>query len=219
MSHITLIRHGQANTHAKDEASYDKLSDLGHQQARWLGEYLTQTQAHYTRVYCGTLRRHIETAQSLGADRYGEIVQDARLNEFGYFSLELAMFEQKGLARPTSREEFARHMPQTFAAWMHDELDGLPESFADFNARISAAIAEILEGSGPALVVTSAGVISTVMRNTLKLEEESWARMCLAIYNSSMHNVQSFMDAPLLTQFNGIPHLDPRDRHYAQTHL
>lgn len=219
MSHMTLIRHGQANTHAKDEASYDKLSDLGHQQAQWLGEYLQDTQAHYTRVYCGTMRRHMETAQSLGADRYGEIVQDERLNEFGYFALELAMFEQKGLARPTSREEFARHMPQTFAAWSRDELVDIPESFAAFNTRISAAIADILEGSGPALVVTSAGVISTVLRNTLQLGEESWARMCLAIYNSSMHNVQSFMGTPLLTQFNGIPHLDPQERHSAQTHL
>ena len=40
MSHITLIRHGQANSQARDEASYDRLSDLGHQQAAWLGEWL-----------------------------------------------------------------------------------------------------------------------------------------------------------------------------------
>jgi len=38
MSHITLIRHGQANTGARDEQSYDRLSALGHQQAAWLGE-------------------------------------------------------------------------------------------------------------------------------------------------------------------------------------
>ena len=30
---IILIRHGQANTGAKDEESYDQLSDTGHQQA------------------------------------------------------------------------------------------------------------------------------------------------------------------------------------------
>ena len=39
MPHITLVRHGQANSDAKDEDGYDKLSDLGHQQARWLGEH------------------------------------------------------------------------------------------------------------------------------------------------------------------------------------
>lgn len=219
MSHITLIRHGQANTHAKDEASYDQLSDLGHQQAQWLGEHLTQTKAHYTRVYCGSMRRHLETAQGLGADRYGPIVQDARLNEFGYFALEEAMLSQKGVAPATSREEFASHMPQTLAAWSQDELTDLPESFAAFNSRVSGALQDILDGSGPALVVSSAGVISTVMRNTLQLDVESWSKMCLAIFNSSMHKVQSFMGAPLLTQFNGIPHLDQADRQYAQTHL
>ncbi len=40
MSKITLIRHGQANNTATDEAGYDRLSDLGRQQARWLGEYM-----------------------------------------------------------------------------------------------------------------------------------------------------------------------------------
>ena len=55
MSHITLVRHGQANTTARDEENYDKLSDLGHQQARWLGAHLRDTHAHHPRVYCGTL--------------------------------------------------------------------------------------------------------------------------------------------------------------------
>ncbi|HGG64496.1 MAG TPA: histidine phosphatase family protein, partial [Rhodobacteraceae bacterium] len=40
MVELTLIRHGQAQTGARDEASYDSLSDLGHQQAQWLGETL-----------------------------------------------------------------------------------------------------------------------------------------------------------------------------------
>ena len=47
MSHITLIRHGQANSAAKDEPSYDRLSDLGHQQAAWLGHYLRDTASHH----------------------------------------------------------------------------------------------------------------------------------------------------------------------------
>ena len=65
MSHITLIRHGQANSGAKDEVSYDKLSDLGHEQAVWLGNYLRDTGIHHTRLYTGTLTRHIETANGM----------------------------------------------------------------------------------------------------------------------------------------------------------
>ena len=40
MGEITLVRHGQANSTATDEESYDKLSDLGWRQGRWLGDYL-----------------------------------------------------------------------------------------------------------------------------------------------------------------------------------
>ena len=39
MVQIFLVRHGQANSEAKDEISYDKLSPLGKIQAGWLGHY------------------------------------------------------------------------------------------------------------------------------------------------------------------------------------
>lgn len=55
MSHITLVRHGQANTNARSEAEYDRLSDLGHQQAAWLGAHLRESANHHPRIYSGTL--------------------------------------------------------------------------------------------------------------------------------------------------------------------
>ncbi len=57
MSEITLVRHGQANTEARDEAEYDRLSPLGHQQSRWLGAHLRTQNQHHTRLYTGTLWR------------------------------------------------------------------------------------------------------------------------------------------------------------------
>ena len=51
MSNITLIRHGQANTGARDEISYDRLSDLGHRQASWLGTPLRETGSADARLY------------------------------------------------------------------------------------------------------------------------------------------------------------------------
>ena len=65
MSHITLIRHGQANTHATDEASYDQLSALGRQQSAWLGDHMRATHQHHTRLYTGTLKRHRQTAEAM----------------------------------------------------------------------------------------------------------------------------------------------------------
>ena len=66
MAEIILVRHGQANSTAKTEADYDRLSDLGHQQARWLGERISQTNGHFERVISGTLRRQRETAEGIG---------------------------------------------------------------------------------------------------------------------------------------------------------
>ena len=219
MGHMTLIRHGQANTGAQDEEGYDRLSDLGHQQARWLGDYLHETKDHYARVYTGTMRRHIETAESMGASRYAEVIQDPRLNEFPYFSLAQAMRRQFDFKEPRSREDFAQQIQPTLAAWAANELEDVSESFEDFSTRVADVVADIGDGEGRALVVTSGGFISAVLRDGLTLSVEGWAKMCLAIMNTSIHRWHRLLDDPILTQFNGVPHLETPDRHFAQTHL
>ena len=217
MSHITLIRHGQANTGARDEASYDRLSPLGHQQAAWLGAHLRDTAADHARIFCGTLRRHLETAQSMGcADR---ITRDARLNELEYFTLAELLRDQQGVEIPTEREGFVTHLPRVFNAWQRGEIENPPESFAQFESRVSEALLEISAGPGPALVVTSGGLIAMAMRQVLGLEITALARMALAIMNTSMHRLYPIGGALTPTLFNAVPHLETPDRHFAQTHL
>lgn len=219
MPHITLVRHGQANTEARDEISYDRLSDLGHQQARWLGAHMDATGDRFQRVYCGTLTRHIETATSMGASSHAEIVQDARLNEFTYFTLSQLMEEQHGLSVPAEREGFVEHLPAVLGAWERGEIENAPETYAAFETRVRAAMADIAAGEGRALVVTSGGLIGMVLRQTLSLDVAGWSKMCLAIMNTSVHRWQMVLDQPLLVQFNGVPHLEAPERHSAQTHL
>lgn len=219
MPHITLVRHGQANTDARDEESYDKLSDLGHQQARWLGSHMRATGDRFQRVYCGTLTRHIETAQSMEAHEHAEIVRDERLNEFAYFTLSQLMEEQHGLVVPSEREGFVEHLPSVLGAWERGEIEGAPESYQDFAARVRDAMADIAIGQGRALVVTSGGLIGTATRQTLDLDVRGWSKMCLAIMNTSVHRWQMVLDQPLLVQFNNVAHLETPERHYAQTHL
>lgn len=217
MSQITLVRHGQANTEARDEVSYDKLSELGHQQAAWLGDHLRQSGGTFTRIYCGTLRRHIETATSMG---YGDrIVQDERLNEMQYFSLAQLLAEQHDVPVPSVREEFVYHLPKVLSAWRDDIIEGAPETFADFEARVTEALTEIGQGDGPALVVTSGGLISMVVRQTLQLDIPAMARTALAIMNTSVHRLHVIGDTLSPVLFNAVPHLERPDRHFAQTHL
>ncbi len=216
MSHITLVRHGQANTSARDEKDYDKLSELGHQQARWLGGYLKETHTHHTRAYCGTLTRHVETAASMGLLNP---VRDARLNEIEYFTIAKLFEEQHGVAVPIDREGFVEHLPRTFAAWASGDIRNTPETFAEFEARVSAALRDIGTEGGPAIVVTSGGLISMVVRQAMGLDIPSMARVALAIMNTSMHRLHPIGPQLSTVLFNAVPHLEAPDRQFAQTHL
>lgn len=217
MSHITLVRHGQANTQARDELSYDRLSDLGRQQSAWLGDYLRTTATHHTRLYCGTLKRHFQTAEAM--EMGIEVVRDARLNELEYFNLARLLEEQHGISIPEGRESFVDHMPQVLSAWENDTLANPPESFATFQNRVTEALAEIAQGDGPALVITSGGLIAMAMRQVLGLDTPAMARVALAIMNTSMHRLFPIGKHLSPVLFNAIPHLDQPDRQFAQTHM
>lgn len=217
MSHITLIRHGQANSQALTEADYDRLSELGHKQSAWLGAHLRETAQHHTRLYTGTLRRHRETAA--GMDIGLEAIEDPRLNELEYFTLSQAYETEHGVPAPQDPSEFVHHFPKVLQAWAEDRLRGAPEPFAAFEARIQEALIEIGDGNGPALVVTSGGVIAMAMRLHLGLDITGMARMGLSIMNASMHRLHPIGGTWSPVMFNAVPHLDHPERHHAQTHV
>lgn len=217
MSHITLIRHGQANSGAKDEVSYDKLSALGHEQADWLGRYLQDSATHHTRLYTGTLTRHIETAN--GMDTGMEAVRDARLNELEYFTLATLLEEQHGIPFPTEQGAFTHHLPTVFDHWRAGKIEDAPETWENFHTRVDDALAEIAEGSGPALVVTSGGLISMAMAQAMHLEIPAMARLALAIMHTSMHRLFPIGGHLSPVMFNAVPHLETPERRSAQTHI
>ena len=129
------------------------------------------------------------------------------------------MEAQYGLSIPQEREGFIAHLPQVLSAWADGKIDDAPESWSDFETRTQAALTEIAAGDGPALVVTSGGLISMAMRQAMALDINGMSRMALAIMNTSMHRLFPIGGhwSPVL--FNAVPHLETPDRHYAQTHL
>ncbi|MCH2095950.1 MAG: histidine phosphatase family protein [Rhodobacteraceae bacterium] len=219
MSHVTLVRHGQANSAALDELDYDRLSPLGWQQARWLGEHLRDTGEVFARLYCGTLRRHRETAQGLNAPSASEIIFDDRLNELEYFTMSQLLAQQHDVPTPNGPEEFARHFPKMLGYWQEDRIINAPERFSDFEARVEAVLTEIAAGQGRALVVTSGGLIGMAMRVTMGLDLVAMSKATLAIQNSSLHRWQPMPLGLGLTQFNATPHLESADRAHARTHV
>jgi broad specificity phosphatase PhoE len=219
MSKITLVRHGQANTSARDEISYDQLSDLGLQQAQWLGQHLRATGERYERIYCGTLNRHQQTALGMAVCRETDLIIDDRLNEMEFFTLATLLEQQQDVKIPNVREEFVSYLPMLTQKWRAGAIINPPETYQDFADRSASVIAEIAQGRGSALVVTSGGFIGMALRGILGLDTDGFARLTLAIMNSSLHQLHHVGDSLMMTQFNAVPHLDHPDRHYAQTHL
>ncbi len=219
MSFVTLVRHGQANTDARDELGYDQLSPLGVQQAEWLGAYFREAGETFARVYAGSLRRHQQTAAAIAADSPQDMVTDPRLNEMAYFTLAQLLEQQHGIGLPVDREGFLTHLPCLLNHWKQDRLEGAPERFSDFETRVRDALHEIAAGEGRALVVTSGGLIGMAMRLVLRLDIEALSHLCLAIENTSLHRIQPMGGALAVTQFNALPHLDTPDRQHARSHL
>ncbi|QUJ76537.1 histidine phosphatase family protein [Sulfitobacter albidus] len=217
MSLITLIRHGQANSGATDEQSYDRLSDLGHRQAAWLGEHLRGTGLVQARLYTGTLRRHIETADGMAMGL--EPIRDPRLNELEYFTLSQLLADQHGIPFPTEQSEFITHLPAVFTHWRDGKIEGAPESYDAFQSRIRDAINEIAAGATPALVVTSGGLIGNVMGQRMSLDIAATARLTIAIFHTSLHQLFDIGGTLSPTLFNATPHLDRADRQTARTNI
>ena len=217
MIELTLIRHGQAQTGAKDEASYDLLSDLGHKQARWVGEYFQQASG-FDHVISGGMKRQRQTAQSLGlADTRHNA--DARLNELDYFGLADSLQQSHALPFPTEQQSFATHLPQLLEVWKNDGVhDGL-ETYEAFRARILAALHDAAKLDGRVLLVTSTGVISTLAAIALGLDSYMKSKMFLTINHTSVHKFELHGQDLRLTQFGATPHLEQPDRMHAKTRV
>ncbi len=214
MAELILVRHGQANSHATDEASYDKLSDLGHEQARWLGEHMRTTNPHFDRVITGTLRRQKETAAGMG---YADTQVDARLDELQYWAMAAALEAEHGVPSPQDPTEFAAHLPQMIEHWAAGTVKSVPEPFSAFYARTTGLIEEVCEGHGRVLLVTSGGVIGAIVRHVLGLNDTGMAKVMLQVMNSSVHRLEYVHDTLMLGSFNATPHLDIPGREHART--
>lgn len=215
MTELILIRHGQANTGATDEASYDNLSDQGRQQARYLGDYLRAT-GGFDRVISGAMKRQIQTAEELNHDARPHTT-DARLNELDYFGLSHWAEATHNVAFPNSADSFAAQIPQVLDVWRHQPVADDLESYDAFRTRIFAALQDAAK-DGPAVLVTSTGVIATLTAIALHLETNAKSKMFLTVQNTSVHKFELREDELHLTQFGATPHLDLPERHKLKSH-
>ncbi len=215
MSRLVLVRHAQASFGTED---YDRLSVLGHQQSHWLAEYFRSHDLQFDRVVRGSLRRHRETAEALvNLGVCGDPMEDARLNELDYDVLEHDYRAATGEGPADSREDFLHKFPQVFEGWAEGRYGGDHESFEAFEARIHGVMDDV--GNGTTLVVTSGGVIGTILRRVMGLDARMAANLLLMIHNASVHEIVREGGIWRPSKFNATPHFDAGERAHARTYI
>lgn len=222
---LFLVRHGQASFGSAD---YDRLSDLGRTQSRWLGEYFRARGIRFKRAVAGTLKRQRDTAAELLAAMGDEVpvLEHAGLNEYHGEALYRA---HTGGRDPVEHQradynDYWRTFRAATTAWSEDRLTGVPETWGDFGARALAGLRLACEGLARedcALAVSSGGAISRAVAAIIGSPGAVAVEFNLQFRNSGFVEfiVSGAGDAQKLRMvgFNAIPHLDTPDRRHAIT--
>ena len=223
MAELVLVRHGQASFGADD---YDRLSELGWRQSRWLGEYFAERGTAFDRVMRGSLRRHAETLAGI-AEGMGQALdgaEDARLDEYDSNALLNAHLKGNPMPEGGDRRKHFRILREAMYAWTDGALIGKPgahphEPFADFRGRVLAALADARKGAAKrVLVVSSGGPISTMLADVLGMPLRGVVDLNLQTRNTGITELQSGASRIHCVSFNNVPHLDRPDRAGALTY-
>lgn len=202
MAELLLIRHGQASFGAEN---YDKLSDLGHAQARALGAYLRCLGWMPDRLITGSLRRQIETLDSLGFA--GQREEHEGFNEYNLDGFRKS--ELNRVAMNKDRKAYFRGLKALVLEWQQDAGLNAHESWSSFEARTTAAMdfATATEAKR-VLVVSSGGVIGQTVRATLQAPPPMMMELNLQVKNTSVTRFLFSGSRRMLQEFNAAPHVD-----------
>lgn len=126
LAEIYMVRHAQASFGADN---YDLLSELGHQQARWLGDYFVDAELSFDHVFRGDMVRHRETLdgvrEMLGPEACPHEEIMTGLNEFDFQALVKAYMRQHPRnvpPKPLQPKDYYQLLKLALQAWSLDEL-------------------------------------------------------------------------------------------------
>ena len=213
MSEFYLVRHGQASFGADN---YDQLSELGYQQALWLGQHLKERDIKFDRVVLGSMARHQQTAENICKGLEVDIPFDVHegLNEYDFHRLVktyLQQFPEQAPSEDADHRDFYRVLKKALQLWSKDELNGdIPETWSNFQQRVRSALNEVqnCERSKRTLVVSSGGPIAMSMCQVLNLADEMMIQLNLQVKNTSFSQFFYNAKSIQLASFNCTSHLE-----------
>ena len=221
MALLFLVRHGQASFGSAD---YDRLSDLGRQQSRWLGEYFAGRGVQFSRVVAGSLKRQQATAEEVlagmgagSASGANAIHTHAGLNEYNGEALYAAHTQGRDpLAhQKADYRDYWRTLKAAMHAWAADQLTGVPETWDQFGERTRAALDFACQGAGRddcVLAVSSGGAISRALIDIIGSPGATAVEFNLQFRNTGVCELIVGSDSTHLVTFNTLPHLEREDR-------
>jgi broad specificity phosphatase PhoE len=228
MAELFLVRHAQAAFGTDD---YDRLTELGHRQAQWLGHYFRERDIRFDRVVSGTLRRHRETVEGVAQAEVplGQPSLDERLDEYDPERLVqahlAALQDERGEPQPLpaldpagSRKEHFRLLRAALTDWTLGKIDpGVHRSFRDFQEGAYQAFQDACRPDSEApvervLVVSSGGPISSIVAHHLGMPAASFIALNLQVRNSGFCEIRFNDRGAYLVSFNNVPHLDTAER-------
>lgn len=221
MSELHLVRHGQASAQAED---YDRLSPLGEEQSRALGDFWAAREVGFDRVLVGPRRRHRQTHDAVAAAyrRRGLPWPQAEplqaLDEhsgpelFDHYRERL--LPAAGGAEPRNLRRYLRAYQDATRQWARGELETPAhlESWPAFRHRVEDGLAAIAAaGTGGARVAafTSGGAVAAAAGHALGLGDEKIIELSWRVRNAAVTELLFSRRGFALHTFNATPHLEP----------
>lgn len=226
MSTVFFFRHGQAGS----RIDYDRLSDLGHEQARTLGDFLASDEARFDRLFVGGLRRQRETLDNVLARCPGLPTPetDPRWSEFDLDAVFAEIAPRLCQDDPDFRAQWLEIERQVEAGshgvhrdwlpadttvvrtWVQGRYETECESWQHFVARVRQAgqeLAALPPGSRTA-VFTSATPVSIWVTAALGTNDPRQAmKLAGTSLNTNISAIHFDHGEPHLALYNSTPHL------------
>ncbi len=204
MGTLTLIRHGQASF---GEKNYDKLSELGRQQGKLLGDYFERQNVIFDKIFCGNLVRQIDTVYAINS-KYCPVILEG-LNEYEAESLIRDYFS--GNIPPEifqDRRQYFKIIRMALQKVQDNELKNLKNYWADFRYRVLDSLKTMTVNTQcNTLAITSGGPISLIVSEVIKSAPGTMIDLNLQIKNTSVTRIIVTKKGLYLNEFNSTPHL------------
>jgi broad specificity phosphatase PhoE len=231
MGSLALVRHGQASFFADN---YDKLSPLGEEQARLLGEYWVQRGMRFDEVVTGPRVRQIETAALVGeayrraglhwpeprlvpeldehqVDRMIKQTMKQIIAEYPHIGDLLANY--KAATEPRDKHRTFQLMFEPIVGlWVEGRVgaEGV-ESWAEFSERVKRGFLGLMAGDGRGRRIaafSSVGAITVCLKAALGCTDTKALDLGWRIRNASVTDFVFSGSRVTLEGFNAVAHLD-----------